>query len=100
MCSVVSTTVSTFDDKPIQLSNYTKPNCSVLLVADCSMASHFALFITPTATAQFKLELHVDEHVITYEPQVDGSDAIRLQNDTVVEVNASVRPFGDAVDLK
>lgn len=64
------------------------------------MASRFALFVTPTATAQFALELHVDDHVITYEPQADGSDAIRLPNATVLQVNPSVRPFGDSVDLK
>lgn len=100
MCSVVSTTVSTFDDKPISLTNYTKPNCSVLLVADCSIDSRFALFVTPMAANAFALELHIDDHVIKYEPQVNGTDTIRLQNSTVIEVTPSTKPFGDNVDLK
>lgn len=100
MCSVVSTTVSTFDDKPISLTDYIKPNCSVLLVADCSIDSRFALFITPTATNAFSLELHIDDHVINYEPQLNGKDAIRLQNSTVIDVTQSIRPFGDSIDLK
>lgn len=101
MCSVISTTVSTFDDKPVVLTNYTKPNCSVLLVADCSIASRFALFVKPTSFNSFALELHIDDHVITYEPQLNRtSDTIRLQNSTVIEVLPSIRPFGDAADLK
>lgn len=100
MCSVVSATVSTFDDKPILLTDYTKPNCSVLLVADCSIDSRFALFVTPTATNAFALELHIDDNVISYEPQQNGKDSIRLQNSTVIEVTPSTRPFGDSIDLK
>lgn len=101
MCSVIATTVSTFDDKPVELTNYIKPNCSVLLVADCSITSRFALFVKPTALNSFALELHIDDHVITYEPQLNRtSDTIRLQNSTVIEVMPSIRPFGDSADLK
>lgn len=52
------------------------------------------------AANAFALELHIDDHVIKYEPQVNGTDTIRLQNSTVIEVTPSTKPFGDNVDLK
>lgn len=102
MCSVVSTTVSTFDDKLVSLANYTKPNCSVLLVADCSITSRFALFISPmeTNSQTFQLELHVDDNIIYYSPRIDDKDFIRLANATEIEITSITQPFGHDVDLR
>lgn len=108
MCSIVSGTISTFDNKPIQVANYTRPNCSVLMVADCSAASRFALFVIPSSQSSsdnnnentYSLEIHIDDHVIWYSPRKDGTDFIRLKNLTEIQVSNLVQPLGDGVDLR
>lgn len=108
MCSIVSGTVSTFAAKPVHLANYTKPNCSVLMVADCSPMSRYGLFVTPLLQSNndanssdiYLLELHVDDQVIWYSPRKDGTDFIRLKNMTEIEISSIVRPFGDITDLR
>lgn len=104
MCSLISSTVNTFDDKPIVIENDTKPNCSVLLVADCSISSRFAVFVTPvkvnSEVDSFTLEMHVDDQVVWYTPRKHGSDFIRLVNSTEVEVTTLVNPLGREVELR
>lgn len=104
MCSLVSSTVNTFDDKPISLENQTQSNCSVLLVADCTRTSRFAVFATPSNqgsnSESFALEIHIDDEVIWYTPQKSGKDFIRLQNSTEIEVTALITPLGEEIDLR
>lgn len=104
MCSVVSSTVNTFDDKSINLENKIKSNCSVLLVADCTIRSRFAVFIKPVkrdcCSESFVLEVHIDDNVIWYSPQNDGQDFIRLENSTEVEVTSKITPLGEDVELR
>lgn len=104
MCSLISSTVNTFDDKLVQLENSTESNCSLLLLADCSIKSRFALFVRPmkseTNQTSFELELHVDDHVIRYAPRSDGTDFIRLNDSAQIEVTTLVMPLGADVDLK
>lgn len=104
MCSLISSTVNTFDDKPIAIENDTKPNCSVLLVADCSIASRFAVFVTPIKDNEevdsFALEMHVDDQVVWYTPNKHGNDFIRLENSTEVEITTLVNPLGREVELR
>lgn len=104
MCSVVSTDVNTFDDKTISLNDKINPNCSVLLVADCSIASRFGVFLKPVKNQgypdSFTIEINIDEHVIKYTPRVDGKDFIQLKNTSEIEVTSLIRPLGDGVELR
>lgn len=104
MCSLVSSTVNTFDEKSIALESDMHPNCSVLFVADCSIQSRFAVFVNPVKGAlnqsTFEIELHVDDHVIWYIPRSDDKDIIRLSDSTDIEVKTLTTPLGDAVDLR
>lgn len=105
MCTLISSSVNTFDDKPIELQKILVSNCSVLLVADCSVQSRFALFVRPIKnetnhTTNFELELHVDDNVVWYTPHISGNDFIRLQDSTQIEVTTLVTPLGDDVELR
>lgn len=104
MCSVISTVVSTFDDKTINLEDKIKSNCSVLLVADCSTASRFAVFVKPLKrecySDSFALEIHIDDHVIKYTPRIDGKDYVQLKNSTEIEVTSLITPLGEDVELR
>lgn len=104
MCSLISSTVNTFDDKVIPMANIIQPNCSVLLVADCSAASRFAIFVTPiqdeSETKSFTLELHIDDQIVWYTPRKDGNDFIRLENSNEVEVKLLVHPLGENIEFR
>lgn len=103
MCSMVSSTVNTFDDIIVNLENKIKSNCSVLLVADCTISSRFAVFVESIESddnlQSFELEVHVDDHVIWYSPRKDEKDYIRLWNSTEVEVTSLMWNWGDDVEL-
>lgn len=104
MCSIISSTVSTFDDKPVKLEMNIESNCSVLLVADCSIKSRFALFVKPikgeSNETSFELELHVDDQVIWYTPNSNGKDFIRLNDSTQIEVDTLITPLGNEFDFR
>lgn len=104
MCSLVASTVNTFDDKTIVLEKFIKPNCSVLLVADCSISSRFAVFVTPVKddsdTEAFALELHIDDRVVRYSPRKEGNDFIRMDDSTEIEVTSLINPLGEDVEFR
>lgn len=104
MCSVVSSTVNTFDLMTIALEDKITPNCSVLLVADCTIASRFAVFVKPLKREcypdSFALEINIDDQVIKYTPRVDGKDYVQLKNSTEIEVTSLITPLGEDVDLR
>lgn len=101
MCSIIAPILSTFDDLTISLEKYTKPNCTVLLVADCSIASYFAVFVTPSKQSGIQsLQVHIDGHVITYPSQRNGIDYVQLKNQTEIEVTSMVYPLGESVNLR
>lgn len=104
MCSMISSTVDTFDDKVINLDESIKTNCSVLLVADCSTASRFAIFATPhkidSVIKSFTLELHVDAHTVKYSPSNNEHDFIRLEDSTEIEVNSLINPLGGGIEFR
>lgn len=104
MCSVIASIVSSFDGKPIDLENIVKANCSVLLIADCTLSSRFAVFIKPlhreSHPDSFELEVHIDDLVLWYTPHMNGKDFIRLQNSTGFEVSSLITPFGETVELR
>lgn len=104
MCSLISSTVNTFDDKVINLDTTIQSNCSVLLVADCSAASRFAIFAAPLKIIDdiqsYMLELHIDDHIVKYSPTIKGRDIIRLEDSTEIEVNSLVNPLGDAIEFR
>lgn len=100
MCSIISPILSTFDDKPISLENYTKSNCSVLLVADCSSAARFALFVKPSNGNGYSLQLYIGDNVVSYAPRANGLDMIQLKNSTEVPVQTMIQPLGESIDLR
>lgn len=104
MCSVISSAVDTFDDKVIDLSRSIQSNCSVLLVADCSNTSRFAIFAEPHKVdgdiESFALEMHIDDHIVRYSPNSNGRDFIQLEDSTEIEVNSLINPLGDAVEFR
>lgn len=101
MCSIIAPTLSTFDDLTISLENYTKPNCTVLLVADCSIASNFAVFVTPSKHIGIEsIQVHIDGDIVTYSTQKNGIDFVQLKNQTEIEVTSMVRPLGESVNLR
>ena len=104
MCSVISSTVDTFDDKVINLEKYMQANCSVLLVADCSTTSRFAIFATPHKiddnVESFTLELHVNDHIVRYSPNYNGHDFIHLEDLTEMEVKSPINPLGDGIEFR
>lgn len=90
--------MSTLDDKSISLENYTKPNCSVLLVADCSFASKFALFVAPTmenGIQTFSLQLHLGDDIVFYTPRKLENDLIQLKNGTEIVIETMIHPLED-----
>lgn len=101
---MISSTVDTFDDKVIDLSKSMQSNCSVLLVADCSSTSRFAIFATPHKIdgefESFALEMHIDDHIVRYSPSSNGRDFIQLENSTDVEVKSFINPLGDGIDFR
>lgn len=100
MCSIIAPTLSSFDDLTISLENYTKANCTVLLIADCSIASTFAVFITPSKqTGIESLQVHIGGEVVTYSTQKNGIDFVQLKNQTEIEVTP-IRPLGESVNLR
>lgn len=101
MCSVMSSTINTFDHKSLNMENQIKSNCSVLLVADCTISSRFAVFVKPVDDLKsFVLEVHIDDNVIWYSPQNDGNDFIRLQNLTEIAVTSKITPLGEEFELR
>lgn len=104
MCSLIASTVNTFDDKSIPLKNKIQSNCSVLLVADCTRTSRFAVFTKPNNqefnSEPIEIEIHIDDNVIWYKPRNDGKDFIRLENSTEVEITSVITPFGEDIDLR
>lgn len=104
MCSLISSTVNTFDDKPVPLEYKIQSNCSVILLADCTRSSRFAVFTKPfnqeLNSESFEIEIHIDDNVIWYKPRNDGKDFIRLENSTEVEVTSVITPFGEDIDLR
>lgn len=104
MCSVVSSTVNSFDDKTISLDDTIKPNCSVLLVADCTGTSRFAVFVKPVKRESysdaFEIEVNIDDHVIKYITRTDGKDFVQLENSTEIEVTSLITPLGEDVELR
>lgn len=99
-----ASTVNTFDDKVINLEKSIQSNCSVLLVADCSTASRFGIFAAPLKTndnvESFMLELHIDDHIVKYSPNIKRRDIIQLEDSSEIEVNSLVNPFGDGVEFR
>lgn len=101
MCSIIAPTLSSFDDLTISLENYSKPNCTVLLVADCSMASKFAFFITPSKHSGIEsLQVHIDDDVVTYSTNENGIDFVQLKNQTEIKVTSMVRLLGEGGNLR
>lgn len=104
MCSIISSSVDTFDDKVIDLEKSIQSNCSVLLVADCSSASRFAIFATPRKVdgniESFALEMHIDDHIVKYSPNNNGHDVIHLEDSTDVEVESLINPLGDGIEFR
>lgn len=104
MCSIISSTVNTFDDKAINLDKSLQSNCSILLVADCSAAAQFAIFATPQKNhgdiTSFMLELHIDDHIVKYAPSSDGHDFIHLEDSTKIDVESLATPLGDGIEFR
>lgn len=104
MCSIISSSVNTFDDKAINLEKSIQSNCSVLLVADCSSAARFAIFAAPLKidgdVESFTLEIHIDDHIVRYSPSNNGRDIIHLGDSNDVEVKSLVNPLGDAIEFR
>ena len=104
MCSIVSAEVNTFDDIIIALDDKIKPNCSVLLVADCSIASRFGVLVKPvkceSCSDSFEIEVYIDDHVVTYKPRIDGKDFVQSNNSTEIEVTSLITPLGENVELR
>lgn len=101
---MISSTVNTFDDEMIDLEKSIQANCSVLLVADCSNASRFAIFATPHKidgnVESFTLELHVDDHIVKYSPNNNGHDLIHLEDSTEIEIESPINPLGDGIEFR
>lgn len=105
MCSIIAGTVNTFDVNSINLTDYTKSNCSVLLAADCSVNSRFALFITPFQTANgkeaFNLTFHIDSDIISYTPRIDNKDFFRLNDEPEIEIVSETNsPLDDSAKFR
>lgn len=96
--------MDTFDDKVIDLEKSIQSNCSVLLVADCSSTSRFAMFATPHKTdgkiESFVLEMHIDDHIVSYVPNNNGRDFIHLEDSTDVEIESLTNPLGDGIEFR
>lgn len=102
---MISSTVNTFDDKVINLEKSIQPNCSILLVADCSSASRFAIFAAPHKidddVESFALEMHIDDHIVRYSPSNNDRDFIHLEDSTDdVEVKSLINPLGDGIEFR
>lgn len=99
ICSVISDAVNTFDDIPVNLTDYSKGNLSVLFLADCSTRPRFALFVNPKQTVDgkdiFTIELHVDDDVVTYAPRADQTDWISVNGQLEVQIITEIIPIQD-----
>lgn len=97
MCSIIAGKVKTFDDATLNLTDFARGNCSVLLAADCSAHPNFALFIKPLAlqseVESFALELYVDDDTVVYTPRADHSDWISLNGQAESEIVTEVEPL-------
>lgn len=104
MCSLIASTVNTFDNKAIVLEKIIKPNCSVLLVADCSISPRFAVFVTPVRnssdTETLDLEFHIDDRIVRYSPSANGNDSIRMEDSSEIEITTLINPLGDEVEFR
>lgn len=99
-CSLIAGKLNTFDDKTIELTDYTRVNCSVLLAADCSISPKFALFVTELENSIFKLTLHVNNDTYSYTPRADGKDFLVVNGDQDVEIISEVIPIGTNDNLR
>lgn len=101
---MISSTVNTFDGKVINLEKSIQSNCSVLLVADCSSASRFAIFAAPhkidVDVESFVLEIHIDDHIVRYTPSNNGRDFVHLEDSNDIEVKSLINPLGDAIEFR
>lgn len=97
MCSIIAGTLKTFDDITLNLTDYARENCSVLLVGDCSVNPTFALFIKPmttkSLTESFSLEFHIGDDVIAYEPREDRRDWITINRAEDAEIITEIQPI-------
>lgn len=97
MCSIIAGKVKTFEDITLNLTDYTRENCSVLLAADCSTKPNFALFAkslpAQSDVESFELELFIDDDTVIYTPRADQSDWISLNGQTESEIVTEVVPL-------
>lgn len=105
MCSLMASTVNTFDDKQIALDKFIQPNCSVLLVADCS-TSRFGIFVNPikreneSNTETMILEMFIDDRIVKYVPRKDNRDFIQLEDSSETEVTSLIYPLGEDIEFR
>ncbi|XP_055851471.1 uncharacterized protein LOC129915809 [Episyrphus balteatus] len=106
-CSIINGMVNTFDDHPLNLSDYFQRNgsCTTLLAADCSTQPKMAIFLIPPMDAEqsnFGLKIHFGENFLTFNPQTNvstqGPVYIGLNNTYKVDVRPS--PFHYPADKK
>lgn len=97
MCSIIAGKVKTFEDATLNLTDYTRDNCSVLLVADCSDKPNFAFFAKPLPSQNtvelFALELFIDEDTIIYTPRADQTDWISINGQPESEIVTEIEPL-------
>lgn len=106
MCSLMTSTINTFDDKKIALEKFIQPNCSVLLVADCSTTSRFGIFVKPVKSENesdketMVLEIHIDDRKVKYSPRKDNRDFIQLEDLSQTEIISLMHPLGEDIEFR
>lgn len=80
------------------------PNCSVLLVADCSVAARFAIFVSPIKHENdietFVLEVHIDDRIVKYIPYENGNDFIQFEDSSKMSITSQIYPFGENIEFR
>lgn len=93
MCSVVKDSLSSFDDKLINIKEYLKDvrsNCSILLAADCSERPEFGVFLflqVSSNTTFYSIQVFSNGQYLTFTPLTDDRIQLEYQGECHVVTN-------------
>lgn len=91
MCSLVKDSLSSFDDKLINIKEYLKElrsNCSILLAADCSERPEFGVFLQVSHNTSFySIQVFSNGQYLTFTPLKDGTIQLEYQGECHVVTN-------------
>lgn len=91
MCSLVKESLSSFDDKLINIKEYlkdVKSNCSILLTADCSEKPEFGVFLQVSSnTTLYSIQVFSNGQYLTFTPLTDSRIQLEYQGECHVVQN-------------